>query len=66
MHLCKVHLNRAQVVVSFIFLPVLLLVISAREIFYMVGMDIVASDYAGEYLSIFVFAFYIEMLVEIN
>ena len=66
MRLCKVHLNRAQVVVSFIFLPVLLLVIYAREIFYMVGMEIVASDYAGEYLNIFVFAFYIEMLVEIN
>jgi Na+-driven multidrug efflux pump len=54
------------VVISLLFLPVLMLVYFASEIFTLLGMDHDASDKACEYLPIFAFAFYIEMLVEIN
>lgn len=40
--------------------------VNARRVFDMIGMDPHASEFACAYLPIFAFAFYVEMLVEIN
>ncbi len=66
MLLCWIYINRAQVILTLLFLPIILIVIFARKIFICLGVDESASEYAGEYLSIFVVAFYIDMLVDLN
>ena len=51
---------------TYLFVPIVLLVIYAREVFDLVGMDPDASRYAVENLQVYIFSFYIEMLVAIN
>ena len=64
--MCGLYLNRARIVITIIYIPIILLLLNTETIFDVIGFDPEASHYSQIYVNLFIPGLYLAGLVDCN